>query len=627
MKKLRKMLALLLAMTMVLALGATAFASEVPDETTEAATEPADTPTGHTISVKDTDTHTYRVFQVLTGTLAEDGSTRLGNPAWGADVIDKTADVNAFIEAITASGLSEQDIAQLVAAKVNTASAGRGTVSAGNPLSGLATGYYVLVDETELTDDHALDTKALHVVQVLNDIPEIDIKWDTTKSEKEIESDTLGKDGQVHGVGDDKDNVSIGDTVNFKITGKIPSNANLYNYFYFVFNDTMDPGLTLNANSLVVTYIDGDDTADSPTEHPMTAGTDYEVKTGEAAAPKTFQLGLLDAKAHAGDTIIVRYSAVLNENATIGEGPNKNTSTVTYSDDPNHDYHGDEAPGFPDDRDKDVLGETPESQTETYTTGIEIKKVDQDGNILTGAEFTLTGDSIEIVLVSSEVFTEDADGTYYKLKNGTYTTEAPIAEDYMEVAPEGATAGYVVAEEDYEGEDVITVSGVRYRPYKPDVDTEKTVYILVKATIDQYEAGGKKYKKTITYTALDSDAQGVVIKAEVGADGVVRFVGLGSGEYTIEETKTPDGYNKISPITFTIGFDADPDEGEVHWSTTSGDATYNPATGLFEITIENNQGTELPTTGGIGTTIFTIVGLVLIIGAGVTLIVRRRMAR
>jgi LPXTG-motif cell wall-anchored protein len=78
-------------------------------------------------------------------------------------------------------------------------------------------------------------------------------------------------------------------------------------------------------------------------------------------------------------------------------------------------------------------------------------------------------------------------------------------------------------------------------------------------------------------------------------------------------------------MNVTIAFTADPETGAVHWSKTSGDATYNAATGEFEITVVNQKGAELPTTGGIGTTIFYVMGTVLVITAGVVLVTRRRM--
>lgn len=608
MKRITKLFALLLACFMALAMsGVRAFAE-------------GDGGKGHTITVSDDDTHEYKVFQVLTGTLAENGSAQLGNPAWGADATAdaKESDVNDFIEAITVEGLSEQDIAQMVAEKVDTTADGQGTVKTGSPLTGLATGYYVMVDVTEIeaSDDGTIDTKALHVVQVVNDV-KVEIKWGTTEQDKKIVSDTLGdEENDING---DVDNVSIGDTVNFQITATIPANANLYNYFYFVINDTLDPGLTLDADSITV-YKESVSDANK-----LALTTDYLVKTGTDAAPKSFQVGLVDAKSLAGKDIIVTYSAVLNENATIGEVPNKNTSTVTFSNDPNHDYNGDTEnpkPGFPDEEDLEATGETPQSVTETYTTGIEIQKVDENGEVLTGAEFTVTGNSTEIVLVSSETFEEADDGEYYGLKDGTYTKTAPVEEDYMKEAEAGATKGYVVAEAGYEGDDAVTVGGTTYRPVK-EGDTS-TVYVLVKANADKYD--GKRYNKTVTYTQKDTTGEGAVVaKAEVGPDGVVRFVGLGAGEYTITETKTPEGYNTIDPITVNIGFTANPETGSVHWTTTSTDATYNATTGVFELTIENRSGTELPSTGGMGTTMFYIIGTILVLGAGIVLVSRKKM--
>ena len=178
MKKMKKMMALVLAVAMCLAMSMTTTVMSFAATT-------------HSISVADTDTHEYKVFQVLTGTLAAEGSQELGNPAWGDDATDeaKATDVNAFITEITASGKSKQDIAQAVAARVDTSAAGQGTVKKGQDLTDLATGYYVLVDVTTLQeygDPKKIDTKALNVVRVVNDIENLDIKWGTTGSDKEI---------------------------------------------------------------------------------------------------------------------------------------------------------------------------------------------------------------------------------------------------------------------------------------------------------------------------------------------------------------------------------------------------------------------------------------------------------
>ena len=95
------------------------------------------------------------------------------------------------------------------------------------------------------------------------------------------------------------------------------------------------------------------------------------------------------------------------------------------------------------------------------------------------------------------------------------------------------------------------------------------------------------------------------------AEGAVpAFTGLANGTYTLIEKTVPAGYNKAADSTFTV-------------------AEHDYTTDNLEQKAEvvNNSGSELPSTGGIGTTMFYIVGSVLVIGAAVVLISKRRMAR
>ena len=238
MKTFKKLMMLVISMVMMLAMGITVFAE------------------GHTISVQDSDTHEYKVFQVLTGTLAQAGSKQLGDPAWGADAIDPEADIDAFIASL--SGKTDVEVANLVAEQVNTAGDGRGIVKKGQPINNLATGYYVLVDVTTLaeygTDPKKIDTKALNVVQVVNDINGLQIKWGTTEDKKTITADTLGKDSgeNTFTPGKDNDDVSIGDTVKYNIAAKVPDNADQFKAgtFFFVITDKLSDGLTFTEGSV-----------------------------------------------------------------------------------------------------------------------------------------------------------------------------------------------------------------------------------------------------------------------------------------------------------------------------------------------------------------------------------------
>ena len=125
-----------------------------------------------------------------------------------------------------------------------------------------------------------------------------------------------------------------------------------------------------------------------------------------------------------------------------------------------------------------------------------------------------------------------------------------------------------------------------------------------------------------------------VVKSEDGTS--FTFKGLDDGDYILTETKTPDKYNTISPITFTVtaGHDIlwtsqgrDEVLTSLSGNAASGEITFT-TNDAFELSTDviNNSGSQLPTTGGIGTTIFYVVGVVLMLGAGVLLITKRRMS-
>ena len=95
-----------------------------------------------------------------------------------------------------------------------------------------------------------------------------------------------------------------------------------------------------------------------------------------------------------------------------------------------------------------------------------------------------------------------------------------------------------------------------------------------------------------------------------GQGAVTAFTGLANGTYTLIEKTVPAGYKKAADFTFTV------EEGDY------------TATNLEQVaTVTNEAGVELPSTGGMGTTIFYALGAVLVIGAGVVLATRRRNAQ
>ncbi len=115
------------------------------------------------------------------------------------------------------------------------------------------------------------------------------------------------------------------------------------------------------------------------------------------------------------------------------------------------------------------------------------------------------------------------------------------------------------------------------------------------------------------------DADGAVTEITTDANGKFEFIGLDEGTYKLHETEAPEGYNKLA------------NDVEVVITSTHSDADLtasyeingkDPAT----IKVENKTGGLLPDTGGIGTTVFYIVGIALMLGAAVLLISKKRMA-
>lgn len=151
---------------------------------------------------------------------------------------------------------------------------------------------------------------------------------------------------------------------------------------------------------------------------------------------------------------------------------------------------------------------------------------------------------------------------------------------------------------------------------------------------------------TKEYVKVDTDSK-VAGWTDTAADattlisdtnGLFKVIGLDDGTYYLEETKAPSGYNKLTNavevvITATTAnnqsWNSTPADALTELNVTAGGnaGTGDVATGIASINIANNKGSTLPSTGGIGTTIFYVLGGTLVVGSGIALVTKKRLGK
>lgn len=138
------------------------------------------------------------------------------------------------------------------------------------------------------------------------------------------------------------------------------------------------------------------------------------------------------------------------------------------------------------------------------------------------------------------------------------------------------------------------------------------------AETDEYEAVGEEITGVTTFT----------------------FTGLDAGQYKLVETTVPAGYNKADDLYFTVAAVYDTNspnptltelivkDKDGNTISAGEDAVFSTdvTVGSVNTNVINNSGTELPSTGGIGTTIFYVVGGLMMLVAVVLLVTKRKMA-
>ena len=570
----KRFLCAILALMLVMGLATTAFAADV------------------NVTIKDnsayTGTRSYKGYMLMTATISADGINfaYTVNPkyaavlkeALGLALTATDADIIAGLKAIT--DRSEQmhhfsdDLYRLIMADPTL-----GPDTSWNGVSNIMTqAYWLIVDTTDLSN-----TEFANSLVIVDTIGNTDItitnKPKSTTAPKYVddENDSLAYPKTGHEDKDDWQGVAdydIGDHVPFTLGIACANDIAEYDYFSFVMQDKVEKGLTFDKDSFEI-YVKGvklpaDALAEAGSAGAATAHFLYEIET------------VMDGGVQASQTLYVypNYSYTAPDSTVVAANKTNGGNFLQY---------------FAE------VGITDHAEINSATVRL---------------DYTCT-------LNKNAVIGGDGNPNTYSLKFSNnpydYTSYGKTPNKTTIVL----TYKLIVNKVDTSGN---PLSGAQFSLHKfvaEDIGTMTEAEAKAAGFIRHPSADTwGKYHKVET----------VIVN---GAGDEFTFNGLDDGFYKLVEDKEPDGYNKIDPIEFSIvaSHVTEIGGGVVLTSLTGtpavgGELIFSADTGAGSLTtnIENHTGSELPSTGGIGTTLFYILGTVMVVGAAVILITRKRMS-
>lgn len=531
MKKIKKLLALIMAMTMVLGMAMTVSAAPVTETPSDA--DKAD------IIVKNVEADaTVKAYQIVKATYNKNGIVGFSGYApvelitpEGENIsvaeenkLQPTADeVSAIANAIASGKLS---LNHVNVTEDESTGAYKASVGAGywlviventnstiyNPM--LAGVYYANEDGTGNTiEGGEIDAD---VQFVINSEPIFAKSTNVPELTKEITEGSY--EAHENNKGND---LEIGDSVSFSLKTTIPDYSDAYTGVVFKITDTLSKGLTFVENSF---KLNGKELPDGVSA--TVNGQKVEIAFTEAYI-----------KANGNTSITVTYSATLNNNAEYNFVPNTNEAYITYTNNQGTTENGDR------------------HKTYHYTFAL-------DG--------MLNGENGVDTIHTSEIVKIDENGNVVNEVNTTNKTSATVT---------GA------------------LSNATFQLYQKD--TEEQII-----------------EESIQIKTSD-------------ANGYFGFSGLEAGTYYLKETVAPTGYQVDSTehevvisatynengtlASYTVTIDGE--RTSTYSATYTGETISNIKSEVESTAIKNTSLAELPSTGGIGTTIFTIGGCAIMIAA------------
>lgn len=382
---------------------------------------------------------------------------------------------------------------------------------------------------------------------------------------------------------------------------------------YYIY-DKLDPGFTLDAGSMKM-QINGEKyavVADSPSASEKSST--YTIYDGDQMIGTMFTAGLEDGctlitatidwvKEEGGQwtalypncQIHLIYDAVINENATIAGTGNVNRVRYDYAtvEDEEPEEPDPDEPKYPTDEDLNHGSEEKTTVTYTYALGIQ-KYSAETGEALEGAYFSAV-DAGENPIYAVKV----EDGLYnYSASAKEGTTNEFVTDGNGQIIIKGVDIGTYTFRETKAPDGYTLLKEEVSVEAKMDGKTEET-------TVNKTEWTVKRYFEGITAEEFDSYT-GDVYKKDSGTDKYEKI--------TKPDEWAADTYYKM--VGKEEGSSTSVSEG-------STSITFDINVALLEV--ENTAGSLLPSTGGIGTMIFYVIGGILVVAAGVLLVSRRRI--